>query len=137
MPWVGLRCVIVVFPGHTNLLFVVAKSTDTDEMSHFASFRLDLSFCHNIQSSRVRLAPLNMFKPASDFLLTVPMRCFFSGSFMLFVFHVCLYYTDFSVPCGLVINCWKRADLSALLRVMFPCVFVTFPYGVSGVRCCT
>ena len=23
MPWVGLQCVIVVFPGHTHLLFYV------------------------------------------------------------------------------------------------------------------
>ena len=31
-----------------------------------------------------------------------------------------------------VITCWERADLSALLCVMFPYVFVTFQYGVSG-----
>ena len=48
------------------------------------------------------------------------------------MFHVCLYYTVESVPCSLVIACWERADLLALLRVMFPCVFVTFPYGVLG-----
>ena len=28
--------------------------------------------------------------------------------------------------CGLVIICWKRADLLALLRVIFSCIF-TFP----------
>ena len=27
---------------------------------------------------------------------------------------------------------FKRADLLALLSVVFPCVYVTFPYGVSG-----
>ena len=51
---------------------------------------------------------------------------------MLFMFHVCLYYTVLSVPCSIVITCWERADLLALVCVMFSCVFVTFPYGVSG-----
>ena len=31
-----------------------------------------------------------------------------------------------------MITLWERAGLLALLCVMFPCVFVTFPYGVSG-----
>ena len=64
-------------------------------------------------------------------LWTVPRRCFFWGSFLLFMFHVCLCCTVLSVPYSLVITCWERADLLALLFVMFPCVFVTFPYGVS------
>ena len=52
--------------------------------------------------------------------------------YFLFMFHVCLYYTVMPVHCSLVITCWERADLLALWRVMFRCVFVTFPYGVSG-----
>ena len=36
------------------------------------------------------------------------------------------------VPCSLVITCLERADLLALLCVMFPCVIVTFPYGFSS-----
>ena len=43
-----------------------------------------------------------------------------------------LYYAVLSVPCSLVITCWERADLLALLCVMFYCVFVTFLYCVSG-----
>ena len=70
-----------------------------------------------------RLVPLNMFKPSNDFLLTVPRQCFFCGSFLLFMFYVCLYHTVFSFPCSRVITCWKRADRLAL---------VTFPYGVFG-----
>ena len=46
---------------------------------------------------------------------------------LLFIFHVCLYNTILSFPCRL-----GKADLLALLYVMFLCVFVTFPYGVSG-----
>ena len=37
-----------------------------------------------------------------------------------------------SVHCSLMVNCWERADLLALLYVMFYCVFVTFPFGVLG-----
>ena len=36
-----------------------------------------------------------------------------------------------SAPCSLVVTCWERADLLALLCVMFSC-FLTFPYGVLG-----
>ena len=41
-----------------------------------------------------------------------------------------LCYAVLSVPCNLVITCWEKADLLALLCVVFSCVFVTFPYGV-------
>ena len=37
-----------------------------------------------------------------------------------------------TVPCSLVVICWERADLLALLRVTFSCVSVTFPYDVLG-----
>ena len=47
--------------------------------------------------------------------------------FLLFVFHVC--HAVSSVPCSLVVTWWERADLLALLFVMFSCVFVTFPHG--------
>ena len=43
---------------------------------------------------KVSLASLNMFKPFCDILLTIPRRYFFCGSFLLFIFHVCLYYTS-------------------------------------------
>ena len=32
----------------------------------------------------------------------------------------------------LFLTCWERADLLALLCVMFYCVFVTFPNAVQG-----
>ena len=49
---------------------------------------------------------------------------------MLFVLHVD--EAVFPVPFSLVVTCWERADLLALLYVMFSCVFVTFPYDVLG-----
>ena len=55
---------------------------------------------------------------------------FFCGSFLLFKFHVCRAYL--SVHCSFVFTCWERANLLALLCVMFNCVFVTFPCGVLG-----
>ena len=38
----------------------------------------------------------------------------------------------YKVYCSLVVTCWERANLLALLYVMFSCVFVTFPSGVLG-----
>ena len=63
-------------------------------------------------------------------LLTIPRRSFFCGSFLLFVFHVYLSHTLFSVPCSLVATCCERADLLVILFVMFACAFVTLPFGV-------
>ena len=68
--------------------------------------------------------------PPVIFLLTVPMWCFFCGSFLLFVIRVFLCHTVLSVPCRRVVTYWERADLLTLLCVMFSYDSVTFPYGV-------
>ena len=47
---------------------------------------------------------------------------------MLFMSCVCHAFA--SVHCCLVVTCWERADLLAL--VMFNCVFVTFSCGILG-----
>ena len=65
---------------------------------------------------------LNMFKPSSDFLLTAPRRCFFCGSFLLVMFHVCLGYAVLSVIRSLVFTYWERADLLARKCVVFSCI---------------
>ena len=46
------------------------------------------------------------------------------------MFRVC--HAFLSVHCSLVVTCWERADLLALLYVMFYCVFVTVLCGVLG-----
>ena len=74
----------------------------------------------------MRLVPLNMFKPSSIFLTD-------RGSFLLFMFHICLCYTVLSAPGSLAVTCWERADLLTLLCVVFSCVFDM----VSQVRCGT
>ena len=63
-------------------------------------------------------------------LLTVPRRCFFCRSFLLFVFRVCRVFL--SVHCSPVVTCREMADLLTLLYVMFYCVFDAFPWGVLG-----
>ena len=55
-----------------------------------------------------------LFKPSSKiFLLTVSKQYFFCGSFALFMYCVCHAFA--SVHCWLVITCWKRDDLFALV----------------------
>ena len=78
---------------------------------------------------RVRLVQSNIFKPSRNFLSD---RC--KVVILLWIlFVICVsYHTVLSVPCSHVVTCWERADLLALLYVMFSCVFVTFPYGVLG-----
>ena len=51
--------------------------------------------------------------------LTVSMPSFFCRSFLLLMFHVC--YAFLSVQCSLVVTCWERANLLALLCVVFCC----------------
>ena len=80
---------------------------------------------------------LLFFKPSSKiFLLTVPMRYFFCGSFMLFLscdcfafVRVCLLFVALWSPAGKGLTSW-------LSFVTSNCEFVTFPM-VSCVRCGT
>ena len=54
--------------------------------------------------------------------MAVPRRCFFCGSFLLFMFHVSLCYAVLSVP-------WRAWPLGSLVFGVFLC-FVAFPYSV-------
>ena len=84
---------------------------------------------------RVRLAPLDRFKPSSKLLYWpfqggtsfVDLLCFCSV--------LCLLCLCASVYMCFVVTCWERADLLALVCGVF-CEFVTFPL-VSWVRCGT
>ena len=49
---------------------------------------------------------------------------------MLFVFRVC--HAFLSVHCSLAVTCWEKADLLALLYVVFSYVFVTVLCGILG-----
>ena len=50
--------------------------------------------------------------------------------FCYFMFRVC--HADLYVHCILVAACWERANLLAFLCVMFPRVFISFPFGFLG-----
>ena len=69
------------------------------------------------------------------FLLTIPWRCFFCGSFLLLMFRVCHAILS-SIYCSLVATCLERADLLALLYVVIYCV-LSLPDGVSLAKCGT
>ena len=53
-------------------------------------------------------------------------------AFLLFMFYVYLCYAVVPVTCSLVVNYWERVYFLTLLCVVFSCVVVTFPYGVTG-----
>ena len=69
------------------------------------------------------------------FLLTIPWRCFFCGSFLLLLFRVCHAILS-SIYCSLVVTRLEWADLMALLYVVIYCV-LSLPDGVSWVKCGT
>ena len=55
-----------------------------------------------------------------------PLSSFFTDLSKVDIF--CFYVSNLSM----LISCWEKADLLALLCVMFSCVFVTFPISVPG-----
>ena len=46
--------------------------------------------------------------------------------FLLVMLHVSVFCDVMSVPCSLVVTCWKRADLLAVVCVVFSCVVSHF-----------
>ena len=61
-----------------------------------------------------KLLKWNWFKPSNKILLlTVPIRYFFGGSFVLFLYCVCHAFA--SAHCCHLVTCWERADLLALV----------------------
>ena len=67
-----------------------------------------------------------MYKPSSDFFTDHSKTVLLLGTLFVIMFHFCLYYIVLSVPCCLVITCWERADLLALLCGVSLC-FCHFP----------
>ena len=70
--------------------------------------------------------------------MKIPKRkhCTDCSKMVLFVEHFCYLCFVFVMFSCLAVNCLERADLLALLCVMFYCVFVTFPCGVLDQVCC-
>ena len=80
----------------------------------------------------MRLVPSNMFKPSSNFVSDRSN----AALLLLILFVICVSCLSLSYchVCflRLLVTCWERSDLLALLCVMFPCVFVILLYGVLG-----
>ena len=68
-------------------------------------------------------------------ILTIPRRYFFCGSFMFLFCLVFAMSLCASVYMCFLVTCWERADLLAIVCGVY-CEFVTFPL-VSWVRCGT
>ena len=60
-----------------------------------------------------------MFKPSREFLLTVLRQCFFEDQ--VFVIRVSCFLC-YAVPPSLVITCWEKAFLLAVLWFVFSSV---------------
>ena len=84
---------------------------------------------------RVRLAPLNRFKPSSKIFYWPFQGGTSFVDLLCFVLSYVCYVLCVSVYMCFVVTCWERADLLALVCGVF-CEFVTFPL-VSWVRCGT
>ena len=66
----------------------------------------------------VRLAPLNRFKPCSRSNFTDRSNAVLL-LLIVFVSFACVCCAVVSVPCSLVVTCWERADLLAVVFVVF------------------
>ena len=82
----------------------------------------------------VRLAQWKRFKPSCKiFLLTVPRRYFFCGSFMLFLYCVCYAFVRvcFLMPCGHLLG--KDWPLGSGLWCLIVSLLLSHWYSESGV----
>ena len=85
---------------------------------------------------RVKLVPLNMLKPPVIFTDRSMAGLLLWILLVIFMLRVCLCYTVLSVPCSLVITCWERANLLALLFGSF-LVFLLLSHMLARVGCDT
>ena len=86
---------------------------------------------------RVRLAPLNLFKPSSKiFLLTVSRQYIFCRSFVLFMFFVCHVFACVYFF-GHLWSLWSLAGKGLASCLCCLVVFLLLSDVVSWVRCGT
>ena len=103
------------------------------EMLHW--YAMGLSCKPNIYGSwstselKVRLAPLNQFKPSSKIVLVTVPRWYFPLVDHLCCFVSCVSHAFASVYCCILVNCWERADLLAFVGD----VYLPLWYPRSGV----
>ena len=111
------------------LLYIDLYVLGNDASISWGSFVRTKHLCGLISE----LVPFNMFKPSCDFLLTATRRYFFCGTFLLFMYHVCLII----LWCMFLAALWSPAGKGlaawiSFLFVMLPCVFFHFPIRCLG-----
>ena len=133
------RIVIGIFSSLSCLFFVALWSPAGKGLTSWLSCVLCFVSFPKVSWAtselRVRLGPWNLFKPSSKIFYWpfhgctsfVGLLCFFC---LVFALPLCA-----SVYMCLVVTCWERTDLLALVCDVY-CEFVTFPL-VSWVRCGT
>ena len=76
---------------------------------------------------RVKLVPLNMLKPSSNLLLTVPRRIFFCGSFeflcLVFLMLLRLFIAALWSPAGKGLASWLLLVMFIVFLLLSPVVF--------------
>ena len=126
-----LLCIVFVRYGHVSVCVLCYPVCSLQHCGHLLRKGWPLGCCVRcvllcfVAYPKVSLstpelrASLALCPPVKVFLLTVP-RWSFLWTILLFIFRVCLVFL--SVHCNLVVTCWERTDLLALLYAMFYCV---------------
>ena len=127
---VGWSAMIMVFSNHIHLLFSTVNYGNL--LYHMVVLLLnrwrqilvwiDVGVCYKYAG-----------KETLYILLSTPWRIFFCGSFLLFMFRVASILS--SVYCRLVVTCWEKVDLLALVCDVN--CFLSLSHVVSWVRCDT
>ena len=90
-----------------------------DQIHLLKTCKANIYVSRSTSELRVRLALRNRLKPSSKSIFTDrSIKGFFCGSFLLVIVHVGVCFNV--VPlCNRVVTCWERADLLAVVFVVF------------------
>ena len=69
MPWVGLHCVIVVFPDHTHLLFDINKDYFKIHLSYDVASGSEITPCNKIDK------PLVVYRFTGNMMTSITTLC--------------------------------------------------------------
>ena len=105
--------------------FICSRRWCIDKLGVFHANQTSMCLDPHLNLGRVWRHKTGLSPPV-NISLTVPKRCFFCGSFLPVMLHVGVCCAVVSVPCSLVVTCWERVDLLAVVCCFFLC-FVTFP----------
>ena len=134
---IGLKTMVSFITEFVKLHTLIFTITNRNTIwigikSHGLSCQPNVYVSWSTSELRVRLAPWNRFKRSSNIFYWP-----FQGG-ISFVEHLCYVWLVFIMLCYLLVTCWERADLLAILALVcvFTCV-LSFSHVVSWVRCAT